>query len=229
MWWTPGHGVVLALPMMSPRTVGVACAAALGLVTSSARASDGDADSSGILAPVHLEVAGRAVVSGTQLASPTYGAPGPLTGGGAGGRAGALYRGLYGGLTYMDYFSQGSCVDGSLGGCGSSHGFSYGIEGGYGRTFAKLLVLRAVLGVGDYATTFEDTTTVCQTLSCYSTTSRGSTHSMYLEPQAMVALTAGYVLVGLDAGVFYLPHIDQPVQSSTFASYRVGFQLGVRL
>jgi hypothetical protein len=216
--------------MMSPRTVGVTCAAALWLLTSSAQASDADGYSSEILAPVHLEVAGRVVVSGTQLASPTYGAPGPLTGGGAGGRAGALYRGLYGGLTYMDYFSQGSCVDSSLGGCGSSHGFSYGIEGGYGHTFAKLLVLRAVLGVGDYATTFEDTTTVCQApLTCNSTTSRGSTHSVYLEPQAMVALSVGYVLVGLDAGVFYLPHIDQPVQSSTFASYRVGFQLGVRL
>jgi hypothetical protein len=46
----------------------------------------------------------------------------------------------------------------------------------------------------------------------------------------MIALIiAGYVLAGFDAGVFYLPHIDQPFQSSTFASYRVGFQLGVRL
>ena len=128
----------------------------------------------------------------------------------------------YGGLTYMDYFSAGSCADSSIGGCGSTHGFSYGIEGGYGHTFAKVLVLRAVLGVGDYATTFEGTTTVCQTpLTCNSTTSSGSAHSVYLEPQAMVALSVGYVLVGVDAGVFYLPHIDQPVQSSTFASYRV--------
>jgi hypothetical protein len=215
---------------MSPRTVGVASAVALWLLTSNAEASDADGDSSGLLAPVHLEVAGRVVVSGTQLASPTYGAPGPLTGGGAGGRAGASYRGLYGGLTYMDYLSEGGCTDSSIGGCGSTHGFSYGIEGGYGHTFAKVLVLRAVLGVGDYATTFEGTTTVCQTpLTCNSTTSSGSTHSVYLEPQAMIALSLGYVLVGVDAGVFYLPHVDQPVQSSMFASYRIGFQLGVRL
>jgi hypothetical protein len=210
--------------------VGVACAAVLGLVTSSAQASAAEGDSSGVLGPVQLEMAGRVVVSGTQLASPTYGAPGPLTGGGAGGRAGAVYRGLYAGLTYMDYFTQGSCVDSFPGGCGSSHGFSYGVEGGYGHTFAKLLVLRAVLGVGDYTTQFEDTTTVCTTpATCDSTTSHGSTRSMYLEPQALLALTVGYVLVGVDAGAFYLPHIDQPFQSSTFASFRVGFQLGVRL
>ena len=209
------------------------CAAAVALAASTAHAAEADGTPSGLFGPVHLEVAGRVVVSGPQFAAPACCAPGPLGGGGAGGRLGALYRGFYGGLTYMDYLSEGICLDSLDGSCNSTHAFSYGIEGGYGQSFKDILVARAALGVGDYATMFENTVTGCVGTfrMCSSTTNRGATHSVYLEPQALVGVHLGYVLVALDLSLFYLPSIDSTAgtSTSTFASYRLGFQLGARL
>jgi hypothetical protein len=80
---------------------------------------------------------------------------------------------------------------------------------------------------------FENTVTGCvgTFTICSSTTIHGATHSIYLEPQALVGVHLGYVLVALDLSLFYLPSIDSTAgtSTSTFASYRLGFQLGARL
>ena len=216
--------------MKTPTALGVLCAAVVSSVAKGALALEPDGGFPGLLGPIHVEAAGRVVVSGTELESPLYGAPGPLAGGGVGGRAGAIFRGAYGGLTYMDYLTEAACDESYPGGCGSSHGFSYGVEGGYGLSFERLLLLRAVVGVGDYVNTTDSTTTICQSdHTCASSTSHTAAHSIYIEPQALLALTWSYFFLGLDASVFYLPHIAQPASASTFTSFRFGFQLGARL
>ena len=200
----------------------------------SARALEGDGSPPGLFGPIHIEAAGLVALSGTGLSSPRYGWPGPGPGGGIGARAGASYLGIYGGLTYVDYFSEGDCLDSTRSSCGTSHGFSYGIEGGYGRMFAQRLIARAQLGIGDHLVNIEDTTFTCQgngpSASCSTSTSHSSTHFVYLEPALMIAMTFGPVLAGIDASVFFMPHVDDPsMGSTTFTQFRVGAQLGVRL
>jgi hypothetical protein len=171
-------------------------------------------------------------VSGAQLSSPHYGWPGPGSGGGVGARAGASYLGIYGGLTYMDYLTEGSCAEGTSSSCGTSHGFSYGVEGGYGRMFAQRLIVRAQLGLGEHVVNVEGTTFICQgsASSCSTTTSHSSTHFLYLEPALLIALSLGPLLVGIDGSVFFMPKVDDPaIGSTTFTQFRVGAQLGVRL
>jgi hypothetical protein len=147
-------------------------------------------------------------------------------------RAGASYLGIYGGLTYMDYFSEGGCIDGTTSSCGSSHGLSYGIEGGYGRVFARRVILRAQLGVGDRVNEVEAITTTCpgNGAPCSTNDSHSSTHFLYLEPALMIALSLGPFLAGIDASVFFMPRVDDPsLGSTTFTQLRLGAQLGVRL
>jgi hypothetical protein len=198
----------------------------------SARASEADGSSPGLFPPIHLEAAGRVAVSGSQLSFPRYGWPGPGQGGGVGARAGASYLGIYGGLTYMDYFSEGSCTDSNRSACGTSHGFSYGVEGGYGRMFAQRLIVRAQLGIGDHVNNLEGTTFTCQGngAPCSTITSHSSIHFLYLEPALVIAMSLGPVLAGIDGSVFFMPQVDDPaIGSTTVTQFRVGAQLGVRL
>ncbi len=198
--------------------------------STSARASEGEGSSPGLLGPIHLEAAGHVEVSG--FSSPRYGWPGPGQGGGIGARAGASYLGIYGGLTYMDYLSAGGCLDSTTSSCGTSHGFSYGVEGGYGQMFAQRLIVRAQIGIGDHVNNVEGTTFTCpgNGTSCSTITSHSSTHFLYLEPALMVALSFGAVLVGIDGSVFVMPRVDDPSTGpTTVTQFRVGAQLGVRL
>jgi hypothetical protein len=213
---------------------------ALGLVViatliswpTSARALEGDGSARGLFGPIHLEAAGLAEVAA--LSSPRYAWPGPGEGGGVGARAGASYLGIYGGLAYMDYLSEGSCTDSTSSGCGTSHGFSYGVEGGYGRMFGQKLIVRAQFGIGDHVNNNEGTTYTCQGnfvgAPCSTSTSHSSTHYLYLEPALMIALSFGPVLAGIDGSVFFMPNVDDlSIGSTTVTQFRVGAQLGVRL
>jgi hypothetical protein len=225
---------VVAFTIVKREAWGFVVIATLISWLTSARASEGDGSSPGLFGPIHLEAAGLVALSGTQLSSPHYGWPGPGPGGGVGARAGASYLGIYGGLTYVDYLSEGDCTEGTSSSCGSSHGFSYGVEGGYGRMFAQRLIVRAQLGIGDHAVNVEGTTYTCQgngpSASCSTTTSHSSTHFLYLEPGLMVALTFGPVLAGVVGSVFFMPQVGDPsIGSTTFTQFRVGAQLGVRL
>jgi hypothetical protein len=223
-----------SVPIMEPEALGLVVIATLISWPISARASEGDGSSPGVFSPIHLEAAGLVALSGTELSSPRYGWPGPGPGGGVGARAGASYLGIYGGLTYMDYLSEGSCTDSTSSSCGSAHGFSYGVEGGYGRMFAQRLIVRAQLGIGDHAVNVEGTTDTCQgnglSASCSTTTSHSSTHFLYLEPALMIALIFGPVLVGIDGSIFFMPQVDAlGIGATPFTQFRVGAQLGVRL
>ena len=214
---------------MEWRALGFGATAILISWPTSVAASEGDGSSPGLFGPIHLEAAGRIAVSGSQLSSPPYGWPGPGEGGGVGARAGVSYLGVYGGLTYMDYLSEGLCLYSTSTTCGSSHGFSYGVEAGYGRMFFRRLIVRAQLGIGDHATNDESTTFTCQG-KCLASTSTWSTDFLYFEPALMMALALGLVLVGIDGSVFFMPQVDPQIGGSTTAiQFRVGFQLGVRL
>jgi hypothetical protein len=229
--WHPSTPVVV-FPIMEWEALAFVVIATLISWPTSARGSEGDGSSPGVFGPIHIEAAGRVAVSGSQLSWPRYGWPGPGEGGGVGARAGASYLGIYGGLNYMDYLSEGSCADSTTSSCGTSHGFSYGIEGGYGRMFAQRLIVRAQLGIGDHVNNVEGTTFTCQGngATCSTFTSHSSTHFLYLEPALMVALSVGPVLAGIDASVFFMPQVDDPtIGSTTFTQFRVGAQLGVRL
>ena len=206
---------------------------ALALTTAlNARAAESDGDPAGLLGDVHPEVAARMMI-GAAL-TPPEGAPGP----GFGVRGGASYLGFYGGLSFMDFMSEHQCLFSSPGpspgGCGSTHAASYGLELGYGRTFLQVLMVRAQLGVGDYALTSDSTSTTCtDTPMCttWSTTeSHASRNNLYLAPGALLAVTLGPVLVGLDANVYYMPSAAYPGgRPATYSAFMGGAQLGVKL
>jgi hypothetical protein len=193
-----------------------------------ASAADDDASPPGWFGDFHPEVAGRLTL-GPLGDSP---GPTPLVGGGAGIRGGLSYGGLYGGLTYMDYFTNSGCTDGGAQSCGSTHGSSFGVEAGYGITFFRMLLARAELGLGNYRLDNKGSITTCDfacTTSTTTTTS-SSSNTPYLQPGILLALQLGPVLVGADASVFFMPSAPfaTPI-GGPFAAFMVGAQLGVRL
>jgi hypothetical protein len=160
---------------------------------------------------------------------PLSGGPGafPLAGGGAGARGGLSYRGIYAGLTYMDYFTNSACLDsGGPESCGSTHGQSFGLEGGYGHTFFGVLTLRGQMGVGDYLTTSTGTFISGDGTS---TTTHSSSNALYLQPGALLEAALGPVLVGADASLLYMPRPPLSYDGGAFAAFIFGVQLGVRL
>jgi hypothetical protein len=205
---------------------------ALALTTAlNARAAESDGDPPGLLGDVHPEVAARMMV-GAAL-TPLEGAPGP----GFGVRGGASYLGFYGGLSFTDFMSEHQCQfsspDPSPGGCGSTHAALYGLELGYGKTFLQVLMVRAELGVGDYALTSDSTSTTCTDTLCNAvstTASHASRNNLYLAPGALLAVTLGPVLVGLDANIYYMPSAAYPAERpATYSAFMGGAQLGVKL
>jgi len=210
-----------------------AALAAIAVLTApSARSAESDGSSPGLLGALHPEIAGR-MMTGTVL--PTRApVPGPMVGLGLGVRAGVSYLGFYGGLSLMDYLSEGSCADSGTG-CGSEHGASYGAEVGYGRTLFRLLTIRAQLGIGDYELTSHSTTTLCSSVAApcdVSTTaqSQGARANFYLAPALLLEVSLGPVLVGLDANLFYMPSAAAPdAPAAPFTAFMAGAQLGVRL
>jgi hypothetical protein len=210
-------------------TVGCGCGAVLAFA-SIAQAADADGSSVGWLGAFHPEAAARLTYGPLSSMASAF----PLASGGIGARVGLSYLGLYGGLSYMDYFSEGSCLDSTGLSCGSTHGRSFGLEGGYSRIYFRMLMVRAQLGIGDYLMTSESTSmAVCPDIACstaMTVSSQSSTNSIYLQPEILLALTLGPVLLGPDASLFYMP--NPAIWDGTgrsFAAFMLGLQLGIRL
>ena len=210
-------------------TVGCGCAAVLAFA-SIAQAVDVDGSSAGWLGAFHPEAAARMTYGPFSRMASAF----PLASGGIGVRVGLSYLGVYGGLSYMDYFSEGSCLDSTGLSCGSSHGRSFGLEGGYSRTFFRMVMVRVQFGIGDYLMTSESTSmAACADIACstpLTMSSQSSTNSIYLQPEILLALTLGPVLVGPDASLFYMP--TPAVWDGTgrsFAAFMMGLQLGIRV
>jgi hypothetical protein len=200
------------------------------VATPKLRAAEGDGSSPGPLGAVHVEAAAR-VMGGPEIAPQQFSAAGPLSGG-VGARAGASYRGFYGGLSSTYFPGNGSsCVVSLPASCRSDHGVSLGTEVGYGRTYFQLLTIRGLLGVGDYAGSADLTEFTCTSAPCTGATSHPSSHNLYLEPGVLLAITLGPVLIGADSGVLYLPSYTRSgsTASSSFAALMFGLQLGMRL
>jgi len=207
-------------------TVCTAVLFALFLASPITRAAEEDGSSPGWLGAVHPELAGRMTFA---LGSEVPGSF-PLTGGGFGARGGLSYRGFYGGLTYMDYLTDSECLDtGSNTPCFSSHGLSFGAEAGYGHTFFRVLTLRGIVGVGDYAILNTATDYSCSDItnpaSCTTTSSNGSKHSFYVQPEGLIEVSLGPVILGVDGSVFAMP--GSP--TGPFAPFMMGIQAGARL
>jgi hypothetical protein len=205
-------------------------AATTALAARNAGAAEGDGSPPGPLGAIHPEIAGR-VMYGTAL---TATIPGPMAGGGFGVRGGVSYLGVYGGLSYMDFLSEGGCLDSYPGSCGSVHAATYGAELGYGRTFFGFLTLRGEVGIGDYVLVTDGTSSMCTNgppCTMWTTTQSHATgHNFYVAPAALVEAALGPVLVGLDATYFYFPSDGAPYpERSAFAAFMGGVQLGVRL
>jgi hypothetical protein len=214
---------------MRRATVGCGCAAVLAWA-SIAQAVDVDGSAAGWLGAFHPEAAARITYGPLSSMASAF----PLAGGGIGARVGLSYLGLYGGLSYTDYFSEGSCLDSTGLSCGSTHGRSFGLEGGYSRTFFRMWMVRAQFGIGDYLMTSESTSmAACPDVACSTTmtiSSQSSTNSIYFQPEILFALTLGPVLLGPDASLFYIP--SPAIWDGTgrpFVACMMGLQLGIRL
>lgn len=206
----------------------------LVLTASVAHASEGGGSEGegSLFGSVHPELAGRFMVN-TTPPTPSTQAP-PLVGGGPGVRAGVSVWDIYAGLSYVDFLSASSCLDSYPGPCGSTHAASYGLELGYGHTFFRMLLVRALLGVGDRVVTGDGTTWTCSgTPTCsmlVPTRSHASRGDLYWAPSVLVAALVGPVLVGADVTLLYMPEAGSPGgPSAPFVSVYSGAQLGLRL
>ena len=208
-------------------TVSAAVLFALVLASPISRAAEEDGSAPGWLGAYHPELAARMTFA---LGSEVPGSF-PLTGGGFGVRGGLSYRGFYAGLTYMDYLTNSECLDtGSNTPCFSTHGLSFGAEAGYGHTFFRVLTLRGIVGAGDYANLNTASDYVCnditnQASTCMTTSSNSAKHSFYVQPEGLVEVSLGPVILGVDASVFAMP--GSP--TGPFAAFMMGIQAGARL
>lgn len=217
---------VLASGRMRWAAVGCLCVPLLA-VASRVDALEGDGTSAGWFGAFHPEVAARLTYSPLSNVRGSL----PLAGDGFGARAGLSYLGLYGGLSYMGYFSHGGCLDTADQTCGLSWGRSFGFEGGYGRTFFRILTVRGQIGIGDYLTTAEATGS-CPGMTCSTGTLSpppSASHGMYVQPEVLVALTPGPFVIGTDASVLYMPSAIGSGAAGSFAAFMLGLQWGVRL
>lgn len=220
---------VLRSRTMDPRKGAVAFSLAT-FAASHALAAENDDASRRPFGAVHPEVAAT-VMASPSLPAFQYGAPGPVSGG-WGLRAGASVGAFYGGLSFVDFPGEMTCLASFPGGCGSSHGTSWGAEVGYGATFVRWLLIRAMLGAGDYVTTNDGWTAICAAdgSGCTKTTFHDSSQNLYLRPGMLVAAMLGPVLIGADVSYLYMPAATRPgsMASSSFGELVLGGQLGAR-
>jgi hypothetical protein len=104
-----------------------------------------------------------------------------------------------------------SCAPGSL----SGHTVRYGIEGGYDFVSLDVFSLRAQVGIGNAIVT-------SSTLVAGSSSSHDNSHA-YLEPGALGFVSFGKFIVGVGAGVLWLPDL-----SDSNAAFTAHGELGVR-
>jgi hypothetical protein len=157
---------------------------------------------------------------------------------GDGARGGVALSGLYGGLAVMEYYgrrSEGSsCVvtptgwvpDGSTGST-SAHALMYGVEGGYGVKLGARSLLRAQLGVGDYAEMIDVSGS---SSAAASEPFRGTRNSVYLEPGLTAMFSFARVLfAGFDVNVLLLPNDAKLGGGSSFdAAFTAHGQFGLK-
>jgi hypothetical protein len=148
------------------------------------------------------------------------GLPNPM-GFGAGGRAGLSFYGVYAGATAIYYAGRSGTID--IGetefvrGTITPHSFLYGLELGYGVKIARVLELRAGVGVGDdvlgaagmvgYGCTCDNVVTPPRSVR--------SVHYVYWEPTFTALVDFGRVYVGADVSVLLLPSGPVPIAAGT--------------
>jgi hypothetical protein len=155
---------------------------------------------------------------------------------GDGARGGVALSGLYGGLAVMEYYGRtagSSCVvtptgcvpDGSTGPT-SAHALMYGVEGGYGVKLGTRSLLRAQLGVGDYAETVHVSGTPTVAVPPF----RGTRNSVYLEPGVTAMFSFARILfAGFDVNVLLLPNDAKLGGGSSFdAAFTAHGQFGLK-
>lgn len=168
--------------------------------------------------PIDIEVAG---IAGGGF--PPSGLGVSPVGFGLGARAGVVLRdlGIYGGLSFIDYY------DGYGGGAFSLpdsesisvHGLTYGVEVGYGVVLLRLITLRAQVGLGDYAEIVETST---------ASSSSSQTHnSPYVAPGLVAMVSLGPVLIGADASAL-IASFGNGSKYSTATALMLHAQLGLK-
>jgi hypothetical protein len=198
------------------------------LLAGNVLAAEGNDASRGPFGALHPEVAAT-VMASPSLPQFQYGAPGPI-GGAWGLRAGASFQGFYGGLTVVDFPGESVCLDSYPSECSSSHATSFGADLGYGDIFFRWLLVRGVLGTGDYFSTRDGQTGTCTADGCTTTSFHRASHNLYFQPGVLVGAMMGPILVAGDASWLYMPIATRPgaTASSSFAALYLGGQLGVR-
>lgn len=214
------------------RSVAVLLSLAAWLASAFAHAEEADGTARGLLGVVHPEVAGR-FMAGAAGFTPQETRP-PLTGGGAGVRAGVSVLGAYAGVSYLNFLSESECLDSYPGSCSAVHAASYAVEVGYGHTFFHHLTVRGVLGVGDRFASSDGTMGTCSgSVGCTTiavTAWHASRDDIVLTPSLLVTASFGPAFIGADATVFYMPSAGAPGgPSAPFASLALGGQLGLWL
>jgi len=170
------------------------------------------------LGPVDLEIAAQ-VGGGTSTVG--SGAVNAL-GLGVGGRAGIDVLGFYGGVAAMYYLGDGGNEADSNGVPVHTYRSStlVGLEGGYNFGLS-ILTLRPQLGLGYYNNGISTSTQsgIGTTGSTFQNSS-----SIYAEPAITALLPLGIWFVGADAGLLWVPAIDNAEVAVT-----VHAQLGIKL
>jgi hypothetical protein len=147
------------------------------------------------IGPVDIEV-GAKIGGATDLPNDVV----KSLGVGMGARAGASFRGFYGGVSLLYYFgqpfeiNQGDAVPSSV----SSHGLQLGFEFGYG-VKVSILTLRPQVGLGN----LEILSDSVGALELGFTNSE--TGFLYVEPGLVALATFGMVFVGVDINALLVP------------------------
>ena len=169
---------------------------------------------------VEVDAVGRASV-------PPGGLPPNPLGLGLGVRGGVSVFGVYGGLSFVDYF--GADV-------GGGHAVLFGAEAGYGIEPLKQFMLRAQLGVGGFSGTYvpppvtlPPTTTgsVGQTVAVPPISGSG----VYLQPGVLAMFSFGLLTIGTDLSLLLVPSKENLAARSAApddTAWTVGLQVGLR-
>jgi hypothetical protein len=155
--------------------------------------------------PVDIEVA---AIAGYGTA-PTNSRPINPLGVGLGGRVGVGFRGLYAGVSVVDYLGSTSSSDGTI---LKARSLLYGVELGYGVDIAGVTI-RPQLGMGAMRVTSSAEFPGVGDIVYFGFMGNGSTSYIYLQPSVLAEARLGMLLVGVDAGLFCIP-IGPPTGTS---------------
>lgn len=203
------------------------------LIAPHARAEEDDGRLRGLFGALHPELTAR-MMTGKALGPPES-APGPIAGWGAGVRAGAAYRGFYGGLSVIDFMSKSDCFDGDSSGCETTSAVAYGTEVGYEVPLIPWVTIRGVFGLGDYVARYTRSSTTCEgtpVCSSVTTKSHATSNDFYLDPGFLLQASLGPILLGFDVNLYIMPSASTPgtnLPSAAFAALMGGAQAGITM